>query len=178
MDQLILKEPAFAQLSSVSLDFCSIAKTPDVALVGAIIGQRISYFTARKYRTEVYKALGTNYLLEDVLRSPVLREKLPAQTWTTIEAVHKYIGNRPLTAGDVPDLELQISGIGPWTVQVTLLTINPELDVFPPGDLFLKKRLQKLLKLPKLPSDDQVKTITAPWSPCRGIATWYLWRWF
>jgi DNA-3-methyladenine glycosylase II len=85
------------------------------------------------------------------------------------------------------DSLLVVEGIGPWTITVTKLTAFTDMDLFPPEDLFLRKRLAKLICLYNNDvSNNTSKSVTArealemsqKWRPYRSIVTWYLWRWF
>ena len=44
----------------------SLQKTPYVALIGAVIGQVISFKKARKTRSNLYQRLGTSFTAKDV----------------------------------------------------------------------------------------------------------------
>jgi DNA-3-methyladenine glycosylase II len=49
-------------------------------------------------------------------------------------------------------------------------------DIFPVGDLGVRKAIQKLYTLPELPTPSTMLAISQPWKPYRSIATWYLWK--
>jgi DNA-3-methyladenine glycosylase II len=79
----------------------------------------------------------------------------------------------------LPDDELMaeltaISGIGPWTVQGALLIALQREDVVLPGDLALRKAIQKAYQLDQLPSQQEVLAIAEKWRPYRSLATSYL----
>ena len=48
-------------------------------------------------------------------------------------------------------------------------------DVFPFGDLALKKAVGKQYGITGIPKDKQLGTIADNWKPYRTIAAWYLW---
>ena len=80
---------------------------------------------------------------------------------------------------DLPDDEFiaeltTVPGIGPWTAQgVLLIALNRE-DVVLPGDLALRKAVQRTYQLDHLPSQDEVLAIAEKWRPYRSLATSYL----
>ena len=80
---------------------------------------------------------------------------------------------------DLPDDEFiaeltTVPGIGPWTAQgVLLIALNRE-DVVLPGDLALRKAVQRTYELDHLPSQDEVLAIAEKWRPYRSLATSYL----
>jgi DNA-3-methyladenine glycosylase II len=67
-----------------------------------------------------------------------------------------------------------ISGIGPWTAQGVLLVALERADVVLPGDLALRKAIQRAYDLDQLPTEQQVLTIAEKWRPYRSLATSYL----
>jgi DNA-3-methyladenine glycosylase II len=68
----------------------------------------------------------------------------------------------------------EISGIGPWTAQGALLIALQREDVVLPGDLALRKAVQRAYQLDHLPSQQEVVVIAEKWRPYRSLATSYL----
>jgi DNA-3-methyladenine glycosylase II len=80
---------------------------------------------------------------------------------------------------DLPDDELMaaltaIPGIGPWTVQGALIIALQREDVVLPGDLGLRKAVQRAYQLNHLPTQQEVLDIAEKWRPYRSLATSYL----
>ena len=71
-----------------------------------------------------------------------------------------------------------VKGVGPWTAEIYLLFCVGHPDVFPAGDLALKKAARDGLGLDGLPSTKALIEIATPWSPHRGAAALLLWRYF
>ena len=67
-----------------------------------------------------------------------------------------------------------ISGIGPWTAQGALLVALRREDVVLPGDLALRKAIERAYELDHLPSQAEVLAIAEKWRPYRSMATSYL----
>jgi DNA-3-methyladenine glycosylase II len=67
-----------------------------------------------------------------------------------------------------------ISGIGPWTAQGALIVALRREDVVLPGDLALRKAIQRVYELDHLPSQAEVLAIAEKWRPYRSVATSYL----
>jgi DNA-3-methyladenine glycosylase II len=79
----------------------------------------------------------------------------------------------------LPDDEIeaqltQIPGIGPWTVHGALIIALDREDVVLPGDLALRKVIERTYGLDHVPSSDEVLAIAEPWRPYRTLATSYL----
>ena len=69
-----------------------------------------------------------------------------------------------------------IKGVGPWTCDMFLMFTLNRLDVFPVKDLGIKKGMQNLFKLDKLPDDNFMIQKSRIWKPYRTIACLYLWK--
>jgi len=71
---------------------------------------------------------------------------------------------------------IQVKGIGQWTADIFLMfTLNRE-DVFPLGDLGVKKGMAIIENLPELPTEKHMAAISEKWQPYRTIAAWYMWK--
>jgi DNA-3-methyladenine glycosylase II len=92
-------------------------------------------------------------------------------------------------SGDVPILKLhelddasvidaltKVKGVGVWTAQMFLIFRLSRPDVLPDLDLGIRKAIQRVYGLRKMPTSERVQTIGARWSPHCTIASWYLWR--
>ncbi|MDQ4057168.1 MAG: DNA-3-methyladenine glycosylase [Thermoproteota archaeon] len=71
---------------------------------------------------------------------------------------------------------IQVKGIGKWTAEMFLIFCLGRPDIFPVGDLGVRKAIQKVYTLPDLPKPSTMLAISQPWKPYRSIATWYLWK--
>ncbi len=71
---------------------------------------------------------------------------------------------------------IQIKGIGQWTVDMFLMFTLNRLDVMPYADLGIQKGMKILFNLNKLPTRDEMKSLSIKWKPYRTIACWYLWK--
>jgi DNA-3-methyladenine glycosylase II len=67
-----------------------------------------------------------------------------------------------------------IPGIGPWTVRGFLLIELDRPDVFPSGDLVLRRAAKRLYGLDALPTEQELLTIAERWRPYRSLAAGYL----
>jgi AraC family transcriptional regulator, regulatory protein of adaptative response / DNA-3-methyladenine glycosylase II len=71
---------------------------------------------------------------------------------------------------------LALAGIGPWTADYIALRGLGDPDVFPAGDLVLRKALAELPGGAGRPVDVATATVrAATWSPWRGYAAQHLW---
>lgn len=157
---------------TVNFQLHTVRKEPYVALVGAIIGQKITYTAAKELRGHLYKRFGDNFTPITLIKSDLFflgtdRERI-------IKSVTQYIIDNNIDLNTEVGLRtlLIVPGIGPWTIETTLLTSFLNWDIFPLGDKFLKVRMKRLY------GDANMEQISQKWAPFRSIVTWYLWRWF
>lgn len=68
-----------------------------------------------------------------------------------------------------------IWGIGPWTVDIFMLTAWGEADSWPVGDVALQVAVQDLFELPLRPTPAQMEAIAHQWRPSRAAAARLLW---
>jgi DNA-3-methyladenine glycosylase II len=69
-------------------------------------------------------------------------------------------------------------GIGPWTAQVYLMFCAGHPDIFPAGDLALRKAAQDGLGLDRLPEIAELAESAGAWAPHRSAAALLLWRYY
>jgi len=94
-----------------------------------------------------------------------------------------WLENPKLVKGlsDMTDEEVlkqltSIKGVGVWTVQMFLMFADGRLDVFPTGDLAIRKALVNEYGLSEKAKKEEYQEVSQPWSPYKTIASWYLWR--
>ena len=77
---------------------------------------------------------------------------------------------------EIIKLFTKIKGIGEWTVQMLLIFNLGRLDIIPQNDLAIRKNYQKLKRLTKPITPQEIIKISSIWSPYRSVASWYLWQ--
>ncbi len=155
-------------------------------LVRAIVGQQISIKAADSVWGRLEALLGrvtpAALLAQDeaALRQAGLsRPKIRylrqlARYYLDQDITDVYWQSRPLT--DIRRELLQLTGIGPWTVEMFAIFHLHEPDVFSPGDIGLQKAVGRLyFGKPVLPRDE-LAAFSRRWQPFRTVAAWYLWR--
>jgi len=83
---------------------------------------------------------------------------------------------RRLCDAEIEALLTKIKGIGPWTVHGFLIIALHRQDVTLPGDLALRKAIQRTYHLRRLPTQERVLKIAEAWRPYRSLATGYLFQ--
>jgi 3-methyladenine DNA glycosylase/8-oxoguanine DNA glycosylase len=71
---------------------------------------------------------------------------------------------------------IAVRGVGRWTAEMILLFRLGRPDVFPLGDLGVRKGFQRAFGMRRLPSSVTMERRAERWRPYRSVASWYLWR--
>jgi DNA-3-methyladenine glycosylase II len=80
-----------------------------------------------------------------------------------------------LSDDDIVTRLSSVRGIGPWTAQVFLLFQLRRLDVWPTGDLGVRRGYGLAWDVP-MPTPKQLDALGEPFRPYRSIVAWYCWR--
>ncbi len=70
----------------------------------------------------------------------------------------------------------KVKGIGKWTADCYMLASLKREDIWPVGDLGLQISVQKLKKLSKRPSENELEEISLKWKPYRTLVANMLWN--
>ncbi|MDA8232737.1 MAG: hypothetical protein M0006_15510 [Magnetospirillum sp.] len=172
-----------------------LAPTPFEALTWAIAGQQISVRAAVSLRRNLIEAAGLRHsggllcypdaggvarLTEAELRRAGFSQ---AKARSLIVAAGKVVeGALPLDAwagtlpvDDIRERLSRVRGIGPWTVDYTLLRGFGWLDGSLHGDAAFRRELQLLLGIPDRIAENDAKRWLAEFSPWRALVTAHLW---
>jgi len=157
------------------------------ALVRAIINQQLSVKAGRTIEKRLLNAQGGRYfnavkLLQ--LKATALREC--GISHNKIRYIHTLaqaitdgeLNFRKLAKQDddrVRDTLTRYPGIGQWSADMFLISSLRRPDVFPIGDLVLRKAMQRHYQLPDSTNQETYVSIAEAWRPYRTIASYYLW---
>jgi DNA-3-methyladenine glycosylase II len=83
---------------------------------------------------------------------------------------------RRLSDREVEEILTAIPGIGPWTAHGFLIIALERPDVVLPGDLALRRAIQRLYGLGRMPNEKSVLKIARPWRPFRSLASAYVFQ--
>lgn len=72
----------------------------------------------------------------------------------------------------------QLKGIGPWSAEIYLMFCADHPDVFPAGDLALRKAVGHALGLDSVPSREALIELTQAWAPYRSTAARLFWQFY
>lgn len=152
----------------------------------SIVGQQISVIAALAIFGRLNELLGGRIEAEalaaadeDALRAVGLsRAKARAIHELGIQVSTGQFDFAELEALSDEDAEARLEslrGIGPWSAQMFLLRSLGRPDVFPAGDIGLRRGIQMLDGLDHLPTITEAAERAERWRPYRSYAARYLW---
>ena len=156
-------------------------------LVWAIINQQLSVQSARSIETKLLARLSSKHFEPEAILT--LKEQelsacgLSRQKIRYLRTLSELVQTKQLMLEDLNEktndsistILTEITGIGPWTVDMFLIFSMGRLDVVPLGDLALRKSLALHYHLPDKATLDEYQAIAQTWHPYQTIASWYLW---
>jgi DNA-3-methyladenine glycosylase II len=156
---------------------------PFERLVVSIVRQQVSMDAAAAIRGRLFDAVEVTPEAVSAADPAVLRDaglssrkaeyvRNVAEAFTERGYDHDYF--RELTDEAVRDELTAIPGVGPWTADMFLVFALGREDVFPVGDLGIRKGMQALF------GEDTTRAgmrdIAERWQPYRSYASLYVWR--
>jgi len=164
------------------------AETHFAALVRAILYQQLAGAAARAIHGRLIAALGGEVTPEQFLSLP--SETLRAVGLSANKAasmrdlatkvldgsvVLDPAGLRGQSDDEVVARLSGVRGIGTWTAQMFLIFQLRRLDVWPTGDLGVRKGFGLAWGMPT-PTPKQLQALGDPYRPYRSVVAWYCWR--
>jgi DNA-3-methyladenine glycosylase II len=181
-----------ARLIDVRPDFdpyAWIALLPPMDLYGAllfqIVGQQLSVAATRRTLERIQALLAGHLPSPAELLADPGNLRQAGLSWRkigTLRDLAERLSDGRLDVDALSDLSddefiaalTAIPGIGPWTAQGALLIALHREDVVLPGDLALRKAIQRAYQLDHLPNQQEVVAIAEKWRPYGSLATSYL----
>jgi DNA-3-methyladenine glycosylase II len=158
------------------------------ALVQAIVYQQLAGAAARAIHGRLIAALdgdvGPEALLalsDETLRTVGLSgAKVRSLRDLATKALDGTVVLSPRALARQSDQEIitrlsTVRGIGPWSAQMFLIFQLRRLDVWPVGDLGIRRGYGLAWKLP-MPTARELEPLGDPYRPYRTVLAWYCWR--
>lgn len=164
------------------------AETHFEALVRAIIYQQLAGAAAAAIHGRLVGAMDSVVTPRNLLSLP--NERLRAaglsarKTASLTDLATKVLdgtvvldpaGLRAESDDQVIDRLSTVLGIGRWTAQMFLMFQLRRLDVWPTGDLGVRKGFGLAWGIP-MPASKQLEALGEPYRPYRSVVAWYCWR--
>jgi DNA-3-methyladenine glycosylase II len=186
-------DPVLARLIDARPDFRPRAwmdKLPPLdgfgTLVFQVVGQQLSVAATRTIVSRIEERFGgrlptpVELLAADpqVLRSAGLSGRKGA---TLRGLAERFVDGRlsddalaGMTDDEVEAALTEVLGIGPWSAHGFLLVALDRPDVFLPGDVALRRAIQRLYEFDHVPTPDELIELSDRWRPYRSLAVSYL----
>jgi len=190
-EEIARRSPEMARLMALHGP-CRLGARPPVSdrfasIARAIVYQQLAGAAAGAIWGRVLATLGGDCRAESVLEAtePELRAAgLSAAKTAALRdlAAHEAAGELGLgRLGRLGDEEViarltQVRGVGPWTAQMFLLFTLHRLDVWPTGDLGVRKGFALAFDLADVPAPADLEEFGERFRPYRSVAAWYCWR--
>jgi DNA-3-methyladenine glycosylase II len=164
------------------------AETHFEALVRAIVYQQLAGAAAAAIHGRLIAALGSEVTPERVLAQPAeaLRAAgLSANKTASLQDLASKVldgtvvldpaGLRAESDDELVARLSTVRGIGKWTAEMFLMFQLRRLDVWPTGDLGVRKGFGLAWGIPT-PTAKQLEPLGDPFRPYRSVVAWYCWR--
>jgi DNA-3-methyladenine glycosylase II len=168
--------------------FSRPAETPSASLVRAIVYQQLAGRAAAAIHGRLIAALGGDVqpgaliaLSDEALRAAGLsRNKMASLRDLAAKVLDGTVVLSPRGLARESDDEIvarlsAVRGIGPWTAEMFLLFQLRRLDVWPVGDLGVRRGYGLAWQVPT-PTARELRALGYPFRPYRSVAAWYCWR--
>jgi len=155
-------------------------------LIFQVAGQQLSVSATRTIVSRVEQHFGGHLPspAELLAADPqVLRASgMSARKGATLRAIaERFVDGRlsdealsRMTDAEVEAALTEVPGIGPWTAHGFLLVALDRPDVFLPGDLALRRAIERAYGLDHPPTEEEMDQLAERWRPYRSLAVSYL----
>jgi DNA-3-methyladenine glycosylase II len=161
---------------------------PFATLVQAVVYQQLAGAAARAIHGRLVAALGGTVdpgpllaLTDEELRAVGLsRNKMLSLRDLAAKTLDGTVVLTPRGLARQSDEEIiarlsTVRGIGRWTAEIFLLFRLQRLDVWPTGDLGVRRGYGLAWEVPT-PTAKELDPLGEPYRPYRSVAAWYCWR--
>jgi DNA-3-methyladenine glycosylase II len=162
-------------------------ETPFASVVRAITFQQLAGAAARAIHGRVVALLGEvtperllSTSIEDLRAAGLSMNKAASLHDLATKALDGTISLDPrsLARRDDADIVARLStvrGIGKWSAEMFLMFQLRRLDVWPTGDLGVRKGYARAWEV-EVPTPKQLELLGEPYHPYRSIVAWYCWQ--
>jgi DNA-3-methyladenine glycosylase II len=188
--ELARRDPAMAMLVALAgpIRLRPPQESHFAALVRSIVYQQLAGNAASAIHGRLVAALGGQVEPAALLALPVDQMRAAGlsanKTASVRDLAEKVLDGTvvldPRGLAREPDPEVierltKVRGIGEWTAQMFLLFQLRRLDVWPTGDLGVRKGYGLAWGMP-VPTARELEPLGEPFRPYRSVAAWYCWR--
>ena len=172
---------------------CTVGRNPKPishfeALVESVISQQLAVKAADTIHGRVLKLAGGKISPNKVLQisESAMREAgVSGAKFKTIQGLADAADSKKLNINKLHEIEsdeeifeklTSLWGIGPWTVDMFMMFQLGRLDIWPTGDLGVRRGYEKIYKLKEEIAPKDLDKKGDKFKPYRSIVAWYCWR--
>lgn len=157
------------------------------SLVRSVVAQQISSAAAASVSQRLRKMLGGRVTPRVVLSRTPRQLRAAGLSGSKVRTIRELaraqldglIDLKSLADASDEDVVEELSsiwGIGRWTAEMFMMFTLGRLDVWPVGDLAVRRGWQIAHGLDEIPTEAELEPLGAPFAPYRSVAAWYCWR--
>jgi DNA-3-methyladenine glycosylase II len=159
-------------------------ETPFATLVRSITYQQLATRAARAIHGRLVAALDGDVTAERVLATPAGTLRAAGKVESLRDLATKALDGtvildpRRLARQSDEEITARLStvkGIGKWSADIFLMFRLRRIDVWPTGDLGVRKGYALAWQV-SLPTEKQLVPLGEPYRPYRSVVAWYCWR--
>ena len=172
---------------------CTVGRNPKPishfeALVESVISQQLAVKAADTIHARVIKLAGGKISPRKMLQmsEPAMREAgVSGAKFKTIQGLADAANSKRIEINKLHEIEsdqeiferlTSLWGIGPWTVDMFMMFQLGRLDIWPTGDLGVRRGYEKIYKLKEEIAPKDLDKKGDKFKPYRSIVAWYCWR--
>jgi DNA-3-methyladenine glycosylase II len=172
---------------------CTVGRNPKPishfeALVESVISQQLAVKAADTIYARVVKLAGGKVTPAKVLKisKPAMREAgVSGAKYKTIQGLADAAHSKRIDINKLHEIKsdeeifdqlTSLWGIGPWTVDMFMMFQLGRLDIWPTGDLGVRRGYEKIYTLKEEITPKELDKKGDKFKPYRSIVAWYCWR--
>jgi DNA-3-methyladenine glycosylase II len=172
---------------------CTIGRNPKPvthfeSLVESVISQQLAVKAADTIFLRVKKAAGGRILparIAKISEGQMREAGVSAAKYKTIQGLATAALTKEINFNKLHEVEsdeeiftalTNLWGIGPWTVDMFMMFQLGRLDIWPTGDLGVRRGWETIYTLPEEISPKALELKGEKFRPYRSVVAWYCWR--
>jgi DNA-3-methyladenine glycosylase II len=172
---------------------CTVGRNPKPishfeSLVESVISQQLAVKAADTIHARVVKLAGGKLTAAKVIEisEPAMREAgVSGAKFKTIQGLADAAHTKRININKLHEIDsdqeifeqlTSLWGIGPWTVDMFMMNQLGRLDIWPTGDLGVRRGFEKIYKLKAEITPKELDKKGEKFKPYRSIVAWYCWR--
>jgi DNA-3-methyladenine glycosylase II len=190
--EIASRDKKFAKIIE-SHPLCTIGRNPKPvthfeSLVESVISQQLAVKAADTIFGRVKKAAGGRIIPHRIaaIGETEMREAgVSGAKYKTIQGLASAAISKEINFNKLHEIEsdeeistqlTNLWGIGPWTVDMFMMHQLGRLNIWPTGDLGVRRGWEKIYKLPEEISPKALEIKGEKFRPYRSVVAWYCWR--